>query len=316
MGTDDEDIVLPKISKDQLLARHQEERADFIKRFERRRAAIPRKDRDGRNRLSEEQTEEENAMKKRHQEELDEIGVSDAGDNATDGTTSEVSSIANTLGQASLESNNAPNGLYRQEAGTKQKESKAARRRRLKAEAEAASEKRIADEKAGLGPSERELETAAIRAQLSPLGLRIHDILPDGHCMYAAIVHQLQSKVVQHGHIAADVASLRAATADEMLSKADEYMPFLESVEGDREQFEAYCDRMRNEAVWGGQVELRAMAQSLKCAIDVFAAGMPLLTMGEEFASHDETRLTVSFHRHYYDLGDHYNSVVPNTVQR
>lgn len=60
---------------------------------------------------------------------------------------------------------------------------------------------------------------------------------------------------------------------------------------------------------WGGQPELRALASELRCCIWVHSAIGAVVKMGEAFGG---PPLHVSFHRHYYSLGDHYNSVVPD----
>jgi hypothetical protein len=62
-----------------------------------------------------------------------------------------------------------------------------------------------------------------------------------------------------------------------------------------------------------GQVELRAMAAWLKRPIHIYDSTTPLLIMGEEFASAapggGQRPLVVTYHRHYFSLGEHYNSV-------
>ena len=40
---------------------------------------------------------------------------------------------------------------------------------------------------------------------------------------------------------------------------------------------------MSEAAAWGGQLELRALAQCLRRRIDVFSVGLPTVLMGEEF---------------------------------
>lgn len=66
-------------------------------------------------------------------------------------------------------------------------------------------EERIAAEKAGSGPSPREVELALIARNLLAGGavtavgteppvprLQVHEVLSDGHCLYRAIDHQLE----------------------------------------------------------------------------------------------------------------------------
>ena len=76
--------------------------------------------------------------------------------------------------------------------------------------------------------------------------------------------------------------------------------------------------------VFYSHVKVRALSEGLKCPIVVFSAEGAPLTMGAEFAVGDgvegeqddddkgwdkKKALLLSFHRHYYALGEHYNSV-------
>ena len=47
--------------------------------------------------------------------------------------------------------------------------------------------------------------------------------------------------------------------------------------------YEAYCAEVESTAAWGGQVELQALAQALRTHIEVYAAGLPTVELGEEF---------------------------------
>lgn len=43
-----------------------------------------------------------------------------------------------------------------------------------------------------------------------------------------------------------------------------------------------YCDRVEGSADWGGQLELRALAQALARRITVYSVGMPPVVMGAD----------------------------------
>lgn len=47
----------------------------------------------------------------------------------------------------------------------------------------------------------------------------------------------------------------------------------------------------------------------LKCRIEVIQANSPQLIIGEEYK--DGPLITLTYHRHMYGLGEHYNSVEP-----
>ena len=140
-----------------------------------------------------------------------------------------------------------------------------------------------------------------------------------------------------------DHATLRRRAAEHIRTHADDFAPFLpyEATDGypegeappaaARAAVARYCARMStpNGAVWGGHPEIRALACTLGVPVVVYQAGAPVLTLGPDG---DETTrrvaaqasdtptgwrvpgdatLRLSFHRHYYALGEHYNSVVP-----
>ena len=67
-----------------------------------------------------------------------------------------------------------------------------------------------------------------------------------------------------------------------------DYRPFSDEYAASTPESDAgwakYCDDVEHTAVWGGQLELGALAKALKRSIKVFSARMPAVTMGEEFA--------------------------------
>ena len=77
---------------------------------------------------------------------------------------------------------------------------------------------------------------------------------------------------------------------------------------------------MESSAEWGGHPELIALARALRVPIRVHAvdAAQPLLFEPEEAAETMgkaekplEKPLELTYHRHFYALGEHYNSTLP-----
>ena len=142
-------------------------------------------------------------------------------------------------------------------------------------------------------PNYRELEKQKIDALIKPLSLRIHEIRPDGHCLYTSISHQLslQKEVMDYKH-------LRKMCAEEIsLNKAD-YLPFLVGEDGNElndEQFQSYCDKIVNTAEWGGQFEIMALSKALKREIRIIQSDMPILEIGTEFKESEPLILSLSF---------------------
>lgn len=192
-------------------------------------------------------------------------------------------------------------------AGTGGKgKSKAARRREAKRHAELERQERVRQvEAARAGQTPKEVEEKAIAEQLEGMGLRIREVSADGHCMFRAVALQVKQRdpatTLSH-------KALRSAAVAHMRERADEYAPFY-APEREEESFEAYLDKMEGTAEWGGQLELRALAEVLRAPIKVLSAHSPPLTVGEHGGAADP--YVLCHHRHYLTLGQHYNSVKP-----
>ncbi|EQC33001.1 hypothetical protein SDRG_09523 [Saprolegnia diclina VS20] len=195
-------------------------------------------------------------------------------------------------------------------ASTNAKLEKAQRKREKKKQEEKDRQLRIAEESKNV-VSERKVELDQIALQLQSLSMTIHEIPSDGHCLYHAVADQLRriEQLPSTGALPPHLY-LRQRTAASLRANADDYMPFVElNYEADeslQDQFAAYCHRVEHSSDWGGQIELRALAQSLQRPIHVYAAGSDVLVMGDDFSA---APLRVSYHLHYYTLGAHYNSV-------
>ena len=220
-----------------------------------------------------------------------------------------------------------------------------AMKRRLKRETEERErDARVAreiDEARAAGPSAGEAERSKLDAVLGSRGLRVKEIKADGHCLYRAIAHQLETRVPTHAFLNGggssdareDVAlptyaTLRALAARVMRGEPETYRPFLtpsdcgssgESREGDGGDggdgiitdaaWSRYLSDVESTAAWGGQLELQALATGLRVPVEVLAADAPPAVMGEAFFGEtDGVALRVCHHRRAFGLGEHYNS--------
>ena len=59
---------------------------------------------------------------------------------------------------------------------------------------------------------------------------------------------------------------------------------------------------------WGSQVELKAIVSVFKFQIKIFTSDSQPIIMGDEYK--ENGTLNLSFHRKFYSLGEHYNSVI------
>lgn len=200
------------------------------------------------------------------------------------------------------------------------KPSKSAKRRGKRAQQELAREQRIREEQDKI-VSDRMIEDEKLEKKLQPLGLIINEIKPDGHCMYRAVEDQLA--FLSGGSSPYNYQELRKMVAAYMRNHAPDFLPFFLSEIGDGDtdispgdRFEKYCIEVECTAAWGGQLELGALTHCLKKHIRVFSGSFPDVEMGKEYKARDGSgssgaSITLSYHRHAFGLGEHYNSVVP-----
>ncbi len=154
----------------------------------------------------------------------------------------------------------------------------------------------------------RELELTRINAMLLPEGLTVKEIVSDGNCLYRAVSDQLQSMAARGVSSVSPCSftELRQRTATFMRENASEFAPFLGMTDGDP-NFQIYCDKTASPAEWGGQLEVKALALFLQLPITIYDAESSLIRMGDPDSASQPVIIT--YHRHYFSLGEHYNSV-------
>lgn len=193
-------------------------------------------------------------------------------------------------------------------AGTK-KVSKAQKRRERK-EHELDQIRKDAEEEAANIPNLREDEASRMEMILQALNLSIYEIPSNGDCLFAAVMNQLHPSKPEF-----EMKQLRQAAAEWMRTHQDEFMPFLTDDDGEvltDHQFAQYCDSIETTATWGGQLEINALSSYLQRTITVFQANGPPIRTGTEY-EHLGPPILLSYHRHLYTLGEHYNSLRPTT---
>ena len=106
-------------------------------------------------------------------------------------------------------------------------------------------------------------------------------------------------------------AELRRKVGQFMRGNSNDFLPFFDS-ENEEDlpgEFEEYCNKVATTSSWGGQLELKAIAQLLNQHIIVHTAVGPDIEMGEDYKGLTPP-LHLTYHKHYYTLGEHYNSVI------
>jgi OTU domain-containing protein 6 len=110
-----------------------------------------------------------------------------------------------------------------------------------------------------------------------------------------------------------DFISLRLLAGEYLKVHAEEFAPFLGLSPSDSE-YEEYCRKVISvgDAEWGGQLEIKALCSCLNRTMLIFSADSPVLKMGDEEGKEcSKIPLKLAYHRHFYALGEHYNSVAP-----
>jgi len=109
-----------------------------------------------------------------------------------------------------------------------------------------------------------ELDVEKFKLQLSPLGLKVKEIQGDGNCMFRAIADQLEGDQAMH-------SMYRQAAVEYILSNKEDFVPFIE----DDETIQEYCKDMASDGVWGGQLEMNALATEFKFNLIVHQVDNP-----------------------------------------
>ncbi|KAI4341704.1 hypothetical protein MLD38_026396 [Melastoma candidum] len=306
------EVDLPKKeeTRDEMLSRHRKEVSQLQnKEVELKKAAA--KGSKAEQKAKKKQVEEEIAklsikLKEKHAGELASLGYNGTNVSSKENIDNLVKAIAgvSTSGQS--------------EQG---KVSKSVKKREKRAQQEAAREQRIQEEQRNL-VSDRMLEDEKLEKKLEPLGLTINEIKPDGHCLYRAVEDQLA--LLSGGSSPYTYQQLRELASSYMRANTSSFLPFFLSenmVEVDSdisiaEKFENYCKEVESTAAWGGQLELGALSHCLKKHILILSGLFPDVEMGKEYktdvgSGSSGSSIKLSYHKHAFGLGEHYNSVVP-----
>lgn len=298
----------PQSPEEQLLARHRQEKKELQGKILQLKKSL-NKDKKKKKEMAEQIEEMEKDMKERHAKEVSELQISEKVSTLekklSEVSVSEESEPNQALDNVENEENyeNVPNDM-----APNKKISKAEKRRQKKAQEEREREARIKEAEKNNKYCARNLEAAKIKMLLKELKLVMHEIQPDGNCMYAAIAHQLGN--------GATVASLRSEASRYLLSNRDDFAPFITDPNTGEmltpSAYDEYCSQVEHTPAWGGQPELRAISQALKRRIEVLQAEGTNIVFGEELPN--DKRIFLTYYRHYYGLGEHYNSVATLTV--
>ncbi|KAJ6630757.1 hypothetical protein B0H10DRAFT_2207800 [Mycena sp. CBHHK59/15] len=164
------------------------------------------------------------------------------------------------------------------------------------------------------------------------LNVKIHEINPDGHCLFSAVADQLRLlDIVPPPQ--ASYSNIRAAASTYIYTHPDDFLPFLPSSAGEAgagalnaglmapQEFKQYCISIRDTAVWGGEPEILALSRAYNVPIHVVQGGQPPVVIHNPTEPTTDSQVTdkrvvrISYHRRMYGLGEHYNSLRPRSTR-
>ncbi|KAJ3364840.1 hypothetical protein GGF32_001017 [Allomyces javanicus] len=143
-------------------------------------------------------------------------------------------------------------------------------------------------------------DTKALKPQLASLGLNLVEITGDGNCLFRAVAHQLTGAESLH-------RDLRRACVEFMRAHEPDFAPFVE----DDEPFDRHLVRMAKDSVYGGNMEVVALARALNLTVVIHQVGHPpwVVAPTPDDATVDTPPRTVNV---VYHSWEHYSSAAPD----
>ncbi|PIA17514.1 cysteine proteinase [Coemansia reversa NRRL 1564] len=306
-------MATPQETFEDLEARHRKEKKDLIATITSLKKSIPKGDKRKKKEVAAEIAELERTHSERHRAELSVIGgCSKAFTSSTPDTADNQDHDQSGMPDAKSEGGSATAsvlGLYTnpsQPVKPVAKKNKARQRLQRRAEQLKRQQEEAEAEAEGMVDTAA-VETEAISKLAASDGLSIQEIRPDGHCLYAAFGDQVNT---YHGYTVS-YSQMRKRAAEYMRANYGDFISFMTREDGDlfsESDFEKYCSDIETTATWGGQQEITALSHSFQLPVHIYQSNMPVLRIGEDaYSANNPIRL--SYHRHAYGLGEHYNSL-------
>lgn len=309
-----------------LLARHRKEQRDLVSRTTQKKKQASKKTRKS---VNEECENLERDLKERQARELAVFNgedVNDGDDGGAPVSDDEAQDLQENVSKLSIDGG-APESKEDSTNGDgsepKKKKPNRAKARLARRAAEQASIIAEAEREAANAPNPRELERERMETQIQKHGLALHEIRADGHCLYAAVADQLQTRElglkprILIGVPIADpdnnsdagtkempaYKTVRTAAADWIQGHADDFSPFME------DPLPEHIRKIRDTGEWGGHLELLALARTYGVRICVLHSDGRVDKIEAENGIQDVEEIWLGYYKHSHGLGEHYNSL-------
>lgn len=301
-----------------LQARHRKEQRDLVSRTTQKKKQASKKTRKG---VNDECEQLERELKERHARELavlngehlDEEPTFSEEEREEEGGAGQANGVNDTVESRPL-APGTPETTAPAQSGSKKKPNRAkARLARRAAEHDALVAQ--AKEEAANMPDLREQERTRMEQHFGKHGVQVKEIRADGHCLYAAVADQMETRGLglkpriqvkaQEDTTLPDYKKVRNAAADLIQSSPDDFAGFLE------EPLDTYLQKIRETGEWGGHMELMALARSYGVTINVLHSDgrVDKIEPGDSAKGEDAKEIWLGYYRHSHGLGEHYNSL-------
>lgn len=299
--------------------RHRKEQRDLVSRVTQKKKQASKKTRKG---VNDECERLEQELKERQARELAIFNGENLGeeptlredDDAAEAEAEEEQDSGVTKAMETLAIGSTEDGEHTPEqTGPKKKQNRAkARLARRAAEHDALVAQ--AKEEAANMPDLREQERTRMEQHFGKHGVDVKEIRADGHCLYAAVADQMETRGLglkpriqiktQEEAELPDYKRVRYAAADLIESNPDDFVGFME------EPLEVYLQKIRETGEWGGHMELMALAKAYGIKINVLHSdGRVDKIEPDDIVGEDAKEIWLGFYRHSHGLGEHYNSL-------
>jgi hypothetical protein len=138
-------------------------------------------------------------------------------------------------------------------------------------------------------------DEAHIRRHYGELRWRIVRIQADGNCLFRAVSDQIYRNEAFH-------ADMRRRVVEYIAREKELFRPFVENEQaGKYEHIDAYCKRMQQDAQWGGNPELFAVARLFNVRIYVHQGPKRRLSIESGRVEAPEMEINLLFRNDHYD---------------
>jgi OTU domain-containing protein 6 len=300
-----------------LQARHRKEQRDLVSRVTQKKKQASKKTRKG---VNDECETLERELKERQEAELAALNGEVVEDQAEDEEEAqEDEKAANEVANLQIidqtvqsQEGNTVGDDEDASAGARKKKPNRAKARLARRAAEQDAAIREAEIEAANAPNPREIERKRMDEQLEKQKLVLYEIRADGHCLYAAVADQLQTreldlkpeiKVRIESKKSEAYKGVRHAAADWIEGHGDDFAGFME------DPLPEHVRKIRETGEWGGHLELLALARTYGLRICVLHSDGRVDKIEPEGDTADLEEIWLGYYKHSHGLGEHYNSL-------